>query len=100
MIDICDRCHKPINAGELRFVVRVAVAADDGGIVIDHPIEEPEIEELIRQLENIDPVELERAIFEERTFILCHGCKKKFVDNPFGAPPHDTRGGEGRHYLQ
>lgn len=80
----CARCGKRIKESEIRYVVRLTVVGDDGGVLkeLDNP--DIEIERLIEQIENSDPFELEHDVMEERVFVLCPGCKKAFLKSPFG----------------
>ncbi len=62
-MEICDRCHKTIAWGDLRYTVRIGVAVDDGG-EIDRPIDAAEIEGLISHLEHLESAQLEKWIYE------------------------------------
>lgn len=79
--EICDRCGGMIKEGDMRYVVRLVVAADDGGVVSE-PISEMEMDEIIKRLEEAAAEELERSVFEEREYILCPRCKREFMKNP------------------
>jgi len=80
----CARCGKRINESEIRYVVRLTVVGDDGGVLDEINDPDIEIEKLIEQIENTDPFELESDVMEERVFVLCPGCKKAFLKSPFG----------------
>ncbi|MGK7346274.1 MAG: hypothetical protein ACNS63_10765 [Candidatus Nitrospinota bacterium M3_3B_026] len=93
--EICDRCGVMIAEGAIRYVVRLVVAADDGGVVSE-PITDMEMDEIIQRLEEADAAELERNVFEEREYILCPRCKREFLKNPLRGGPE---GGFGRGRL-
>ncbi|MDH4184194.1 MAG: hypothetical protein OEV92_08230 [Nitrospinota bacterium] len=82
----CARCGKKIGEGHVRYVVRVSVAGDDGGILNEEDYSDVDlkIDELIAHIEGQAPYELENDVFEERLFILCGACRKLFMKNPFG----------------
>ncbi|MBI4666873.1 MAG: hypothetical protein HY751_10750 [Nitrospinae bacterium] len=91
-MEICDRCGVMIQPGDVRYMVKVTVKVDDGG-VINQPISEEEMKNIIDQLSTISSDELEKQVYEERSFILCPTCKRAFMDRPFGdsldRPPGD-----------
>lgn len=89
VIEICDRCGKMIKDGEIRFKVLLTASADDGGMV-EQEITDAELEDIISEIENENPVELNRQVYEERMFILCRECKQSFLKKPFGLNPGDT----------
>lgn len=97
-MEICDRCHKTIGTGELRYMVRIGVAVDDGG-EIDRPIDDSEIEALVSHLEHLEPAQLEKGIYDQRAFILCMKCKRAFLKNPLGKATFDPPDRES-DYLQ
>lgn len=82
-MELCDRCRKSIPDGDIRYILRITVAVDDGGAT-SRPISDDEVNQIIKQLENADPAELAREVYEDRTFILCVRCKRSFMRNPFG----------------
>lgn len=83
MIEICDRCGGRIGPGDIRYLVRLSVNVDDGG-VISGPIGEDEIDAIIRELSKADPEELERDVHEERSYIICPRCRREFMKDPLG----------------
>lgn len=87
--EICDRCGAFIKEGETRYIVRLVVAPDNGGVVTE-PISDEEMQEIIEQFENANPAELENRVYEKREYILCPKCKKAFMDNPIGRKSGDV----------
>jgi len=85
MFEQCARCGKTISEGDIRYVIRITVVGDDGGMIkeVDYP--DVEIERMLTQIENMEPFEMENDVFEERIFILCPNCKRSFLNSPFGA---------------
>ncbi|MDH5510407.1 MAG: hypothetical protein OEZ32_08630 [Nitrospinota bacterium] len=82
----CACCGKKIGEGDIRFVVRVSVVGDDGGVLDEEEYSDVDskIEELIAEMEGRESYELENEVFEERVFVLCGPCRKAFMKNPFG----------------
>lgn len=82
-MEICDRCGAVVEDGDIRYMVRIAVRVDDGGL-IKQPITDEEMESIIKQMENVSAEDLEREVYEERSYILCPPCKRAFMKNPIG----------------
>lgn len=97
-MEICDRCGAGIDRGETRYIVKVMVSVDDGG-EIEAPISNHEIEEIIEQMQKIDPAQLERSVYEKRTYILCPSCREQFIRNPLGKSPYDPPEPDEGEYL-
>jgi len=76
----CLRCGKELPAGSLTYVVNIRVFAGfdevllepEGGI--DH-----QLRQLLEQIKQADPNELEKEVYEEFTLILCKSCRDRFV---------------------
>lgn len=88
-MEICDRCGAVIEGGDIRYLIRIVSKVDDGG-VIKNPIAEEEVEELIKELENVSADDLERDVYEDRSYILCPPCKRAFMKNPMGGPAGES----------
>jgi len=83
---LCDRCGKPIRKKELRYIAKIQVyAAYDPleitfeDLVRDHTAE---IEEILRQCEDMTEDELMRDVYVEFQFDLCRPCQREYVANP------------------
>lgn len=88
----CFRCGKELPPGSLSYVVNIRVFAGFDGFV-----SEPEgdvdrhIEKIIKEIEQYDPEELEKEVYEEFTMILCKSCRDRFVKetrHPWEGPFH------------
>ena len=97
-MEICDRCGIAIGTDDIRYIVTISVAVDDGG-GIGEPIGDIEIDEIIEQLKSIDPAELERGVHEEQSFILCLQCRQRFMSNPIGKSPFDPPEKDDEGYM-
>lgn len=77
----CWRCGKELPPGSLTYLVNVRVFAGfdelllepEGGV--DH-----QLKQILEQIEQSDPKELEKEIYEEFTLLLCKSCRDRFVD--------------------
>lgn len=93
-MEICDRCGSAIRPGEIRYIVQMSIAADDGGIVLD-PVSDDEMETIISELDGADSVDIAKQVYESNSFILCIKCKRVFMRNPFGGKDRgDTTEGD------
>jgi hypothetical protein len=83
---ICDRCGRPIDQGELRYIAKVQVYAayDPLEITFDDLMRDhtPEIEQLLRQCEGLTEEELMRDVHVQFQFDLCRACQRAYLENP------------------
>ena len=83
---VCDRCGRPMERGELRYVARVQVyaAADPLELTFDDLLTDhrPEIEALLRQCEGLTEEELMRDVHVEMQFDLCRACQRAYLADP------------------
>src|SRR5881394_903693 len=83
---ICDRCGRPIEQGQLRYVAKIQVfaAADMLEITLEDLMRDTrkEMERLVRQCEELSEAELMRDVFVEFQFDLCRACQRTYVANP------------------
>jgi hypothetical protein len=77
----CFRCGKELRPGNLTYVVNIRVFAGFNGVLlepeggIDH-----QLEQILEQIRQSDPKELEKEVYEEFTLILCKSCRDRFVE--------------------
>jgi len=77
----CMRCGIELPYGSLVYVVQVKVFADFDGVILESEEESRRpLDQLIEQVRDKDPKELEKEVFEEFTLILCKRCRDQFVD--------------------
>ncbi len=94
----CHRCGKRLHAGGLNYVVNIRVFADFDGILLE-PEEgvDQQLRQLLRQVEQMDPEDLEKEVYEEFNLILCKSCRDRFVNetqHPWEGPLR-MKGGPG-----
>ncbi|MEO0216797.1 MAG: hypothetical protein ABIL70_06060 [candidate division WOR-3 bacterium] len=82
---ICDRCQKIINPGDLFYRLLIKVLADFDGII---NIKEGNID-INKEFEKIKSIPedlLEEEVYKEFVFILCPRCKEIYCANPLHLP--------------
>ncbi|MCL5097234.1 MAG: hypothetical protein M1608_06865 [Candidatus Omnitrophica bacterium] len=90
MIRSCDRCGRPIEPNQLRYVAKIQVFAAYDPLSItfedlarDHTLE---IQCLLEQCDELTEEELMREVYVERQFDLCPPCQKAFLADPLSKP--------------
>ncbi len=77
----CMRCGIPLPYGSLVYMVQVKVFADFDGVILEPEGESQQpLDELLEQIKNEDPKELEKEVYEEFSLVLCKRCRDRFVD--------------------
>ena len=67
--------------GSLVYVAHIRVFADFDGLLL-----EPEggidrqLKQILEQIQESDPKELEKEVYEEFTLLFCKSCRDRFVD--------------------
>ena len=83
---ICDRCGRPIQQGQLRYIAKIQVfaAADTLEITLEDLLRDSrrEIERLLQQCEEMSEEDLMRDVFVQFHFDLCRACQKAYLANP------------------
>ncbi len=86
---ICDRCGKPIDSREVRYLARIEVlAAADPLEITAEDLERDsaeEMERLLGECEKLSEEELMRDIYVRLEFDLCRACQKAYLNNPLAA---------------
>lgn len=82
---ICSRCNKIVQPGDLLYRLTIKVYADFDGII---KIKDQKID-LKREFDKIKSYPedlLEEEVFKEFDFILCPRCKEIYCANPLNLP--------------
>jgi hypothetical protein len=76
----CFRCGKELPPGSLTYVVNIRVFAGFDGVLFE-PEEgvDKQLQQIFEQIQQSDPNELEKEVYEEFTLILCKSCRDRFV---------------------
>ncbi|MGQ9646244.1 MAG: hypothetical protein ACUVWO_06865 [Thermodesulfobacteriota bacterium] len=77
----CMRCGKKLRSAESTYVVQIRVFAGFDGI-LSEPEEgvDVQLRNLLDQVEQADPEELEKNVYEEFSLLLCKSCRDRFVE--------------------
>jgi hypothetical protein len=86
---ICDRCGRPLEGGQLRYLARIEVlaAADPLEITLDDLLRDSrrEMKALLKQCEQLTEEELMRDVYVKFEFDLCRACQQAYVTDPLPA---------------
>jgi len=86
----CDGCGKMMSANDAnRYIVRLEVFAAAEGLTIskedlarDH---QAEIEQIVNDLRQADPDQIEDQVYRLFRFDLCSACHRRYLANPLAA---------------
>lgn len=86
----CFRCGKNLPSGSLIYVAQIRVFAGFDGILLE-PEEgvERQLSRLLKQVEQSNPEDLEKEVYQEFHLILCKSCRDRLVgeiEHPWGHP--------------
>jgi len=83
---ICDRCGRPIQKGQLRYIAKIEVlaAADPLEITLEDLLRDTrrEMDALLAQCEQSSEEQLMRDVYVKFEFDLCRACQKSYVTDP------------------
>ena len=77
----CSRCGKRLPPGGLAYVANLRVFADFDGVLLE-PEEgiDRQLKGILKQVQDSDPGELEKDVYEEFTLLFCKRCRDEFVE--------------------
>jgi hypothetical protein len=85
---LCDRCGRPIESEDTRYIARIQVlaAADPLEISAEELQEDAgdEMDRLLKQCAEMTEEELMQDVFVEFRFDLCRRCQRAYIANPLG----------------
>jgi len=83
---ICDRCGRPLEQGQLRYIAKIEVfaAADPLVISLDDLLRDTrrEMDDALEECEKLTEEELMRDVYVQFQFDLCRSCQKSYVADP------------------
>jgi len=82
---ICSRCNKIVNPGDLFYRLTIRVFADFDGI-ISIKAKNIDIRKEFEKVKAIPEDLLEEEVYKEFDFILCPRCKEIYCANPLYLP--------------
>lgn len=86
---ICSRCQKIINPGDLFYRLLIKVFADFDGI-INIKNAKFDLEKEFAKIKSLPEDLLEEEVYKEFVFILCPRCKEIYCANPLHLPLGDV----------
>ena len=77
----CSRCGKGLRPGSLYYIVHIKVISGFDGI-LSEPAEgiDRQLKGLLDEVQQSDPEELEKEVYEEITLMMCKSCRDRLVD--------------------
>ena len=92
----CSRCGKGLPPGSLAYVANLRVFADFNGVLLE-PEEgvDSQLTQVLDEIRECDPKELERDVYEEFTLLFCKRCRDEFVEqtrHPWKGPFSSSKG--------
>ncbi len=77
----CSRCGKELRPGSLYYVVHIKVISGFDGI-LSEPAEgiDRQLKGLLDEVDQSDPEELEKEVYEEIRLMMCKSCRDRLVD--------------------
>lgn len=82
---ICSRCKKIINPGDVFYRVHIKVYADFDGI-INIKKNDYNLSEEFEKIKSFPEDLLEEEVYKEFSFLLCPRCKEIYCANPLHLP--------------
>jgi len=87
---ICGRCNKIINPGDLFYRLTIKVFADFDG-VINIKGKKMDLNKEFEKIKSCPEDLLEEEVYKEFDFILCPRCKERDCANPLYLPLGDVK---------
>ncbi len=87
---ICGRCNKIINPGDLFYRLTIKVFADFDG-VINIKGKKMDLNKEFEKIKSCPEDLLEEEVYKEFDFILCPRCKEIYCANPLYLPLGDVK---------
>ncbi len=83
---VCDRCGRPLEEAELRYIAKIQVYAAPGLLKFSEDDlatdKKPEIDKLMNQCADKSEEELMQDVFVEFKFDLCRRCQQTYITCP------------------
>jgi len=77
----CSRCGKGLQPGGLFYIVHIKVFSGFDGILSEPAGDvDQQLKSLLEEVEQADPKEMEKDVYEEITLIMCKSCRDRLVD--------------------
>ena len=80
----CHRCDRLLVDGRTRYIISIHVTADFDGYLAD--VDDPGValQGVLASLDGRTEADLADEVHRELAFMLCGGCRGRWLDNPLG----------------
>jgi len=86
----CFRCGKELPPGHLTYVTQIRIFAGFDGLLLEPEGDvDRQLHQLLKGVEEANPEDLEKEVYQEFHLILCRSCRDRLVDeieHPWGPP--------------
>ncbi len=86
---MCARCGAAMRPGSLKYLVRIEVLADwDGHLAMieDEEALDRAMRDALVAMAERDEDELLREVYQREVYLLCKGCRDRYLANPLNLP--------------
>ena len=90
---ICSRCSKEINPGDLLYRLTIKVFADFDG-TINIKAKDIDLNEEFEKVKSYPEDLIEEEVYKEFDFVLCPRCKEIYCANPLHLPLDNVKMGD------
>ncbi len=82
----CDKCGATLGANDAgRYIVKIEVyAAAEHLDISERDIAETSLDEVLQQLRDADPDEVEDQTYRSFRFDVCNACRRRLLQSPLG----------------
>ena len=87
---VCSRCQKIVDPGDLLYRLSIKVSADFDGI-INIKAKEVDLKKEFEKVKSVPEDLLEEEVYKEFVFVLCPRCKEIYCANPLHLPLDSPR---------
>jgi tryptophanyl-tRNA synthetase len=97
----CHLCGSPMTEGSLKYqvVVRVRSLFDGAIPEIERAAGEPDLGQLLKDIDAFSEEELNRQVYEDDAFIMCLECKEAFMEEIYSRLRPEASPENGRAHL-
>jgi hypothetical protein len=97
----CHWCGSLMREGSLKYQVVVRVRSLFDGVIPEKEVaeREPDLEQLLKELDALSEQELNRQVYEDDAFIVCLECKEAFIQEIYSRLRPEACPENGRAHL-
>jgi hypothetical protein len=97
----CHWCGSLMRAGSLKYQVLVRVRSLFDGVIPEKELAdgEPDLGQLLKEIDTLGEQELNRQVYEDDVFIMCPECKEAFMEEIYSRLRPEACPENGRAHL-